>query len=265
MKDISPSEKEVLERAALHVPVFERSINKKPFKLDRGCFACNHNVGPMSTEGFYTTITVSVPAYEYSFSFVAGIADRFWSNFPYEDWRHKLIRSSKQYSIAQGYATSYEMGQIWDALEVYVRLYLSPEGELIHNNGRINLQKYLTDMPSYAEVYTRANGAARGAYLYPDYFMADEEIGMELITDASRYRFADQARLERYGRNLVGGRALELSKIKNKKSKTDSPKHGKISYTDIDLGGNIHDPTTTWVPNWGITTTSVHPFEQGDS
>ena len=183
MKDLSPSERQVLERAAEYVSVYERESKPKPFIFDRGCFECDHGLS-LSQEHSYTTLQIYNQHDEMLFSAVVAQVDRFYRpkgpSYGDRSWWGETLRYVTD--------TAYCHWPRWNgriiagnALEenniLYVRLVLDFDTwEIRHINNRVDLLDYMPIDPEWEYMLRVTPRTLRAVYVDPTCIMAENAV-----------------------------------------------------------------------------------------
>jgi len=156
VRELSPSERVVLERAAAVVPVFERRAREKNEKVpdfQTGHFKCDCPVGPMRPGRLLTLFFVDAISDEWLCSVVICLGDRHWLPASERDtyWMvEQLALTHNQMGMLEFQSSIYSPNEMIadygeHAWEPYVRILATPENGVQHVNSMVNLTQFFKE------------------------------------------------------------------------------------------------------------------------
>ena len=270
MKDLSPSERSALERAAQIMPVYERVEKETRQSYRSGCFNCDHDAPSMARQGRYMTTEIrTTPTYDdeghmlndsaHIISFVMCWDDKFWASGRH--WLPKLMGEPQyypQYGIQNRLVYELE-----DSPEIYVRIwYIISSYNVQHVNSKINIWNMMLeqDIGYEQRITIYSSPIGRGVYVDPKTtFLSSSFINSHRI-----FIHPDLNDSELRGMDLVNkeGPILQaLHETKDRKKK--QPKWFTTEEPSVLLEGETDDSTATFQNI--ASSYSITPTEQDNS
>ncbi len=185
MKDISPSRRAVLERAANHVQVYERIINEnhdEPVLFAEGCFECEHPISNMSGTGRYNTVFFSLTDSnneDYDddednniLSVVVNLTDAFWLDKSH--WLLPPLDELNSYNFfPEYYRRQIKIKHVLENPFISARITKSLTEGYRHVNSVIDLRNVFYNLADYEFIQLQQSGSLRGVYFDPNIVASD--------------------------------------------------------------------------------------------
>lgn len=284
MKDISPPQREVLERAAQHVKIFERlpkDSSKKDLPYGPGCFMCSHSVGSLDVAKPYITIELTAldddyydsggdPSLWSRFAFVASPKDVYWSKK--QNIFTPMFSGGGMWPMVYKYY--YNLGDFDGngVSEVYARIVSYGGATSSHVNKKVDFMEYFNERGLHPNTEMVASVTpstyAQGIYVDPSFPTA----GTEVIDQEAIHIGVPGHMLYEILQDSYGGTsdAINLKRIQPKKDDNDKKliKAGsgkKLTYTWTQTASMGEPPAWAQGLDDAINDYALDPFELGDS